>query len=65
MPGYLIVLISILYVVIAGVVYGVIWKITKEEDLFCYIGAMFWPLLIIAIPIGLLVYWIVNHINIE
>ena len=64
MSGFLVILISLVYVIIAAVVFGVIYAVT-EDDFKAAFGCLLWPIFIIVIPLGLLIYFIVKKLKIR
>lgn len=61
MSGFWIILISLGYVIVSGVVYGLMYRLTKDE-LDSSVFAFLWPTLLIAIPIAILSDFIVGKI---
>lgn len=61
MSGFLVILISLLYVIIAAVVFAIIYALTDDE-LDASLASFLWPIYIIAIPLGLLIHFIVEKI---
>ena len=55
MSGFWIIMIAIGYIIIAGVVFGIVYALT-DDDLEASSCGMFWPFLPIIIPIILLSY---------
>lgn len=62
MSGFLVVLISLGYVIIGAVVFAIVYALTDDE-LNGSLAGFFWPIYIIAIPLGLLIHFIVEKIN--
>ena len=62
MSGFLVVLISLLYVIIAAFVFAIIYAIT-DDDLEGALASLLWPTLIIVIPLGLFIDFIVEKIK--
>ena len=61
MSGFLVILISLLYVIIAAFVFAIIYALTDDE-LTGSLAGFLWPMCIIVIPLGLLICFIVEKI---
>jgi len=62
MSGFLFILISLGYVIIGAVAFAIIYALT-DDDLEGSLASLLWPTLIIVIPLGLFINFIVEKIK--
>ena len=62
MSGFFVILISLGYVIIGAVIYAIIYALTYD-DFEGALASLLWPTLIIVIPLGLFINFIVEKIK--